>query len=718
MYPWLKEPEAAERLGYKILLAGLSEAGKTAVKRIFFLKQEAKDVSDLSATINYERMTVKIHSTPVTVLDLGGQKIFLKRFLSNFSPFVFSSVKALIFLIDVSNKTSRNSSLSYFNGALEKLQSLSPESHIYVFLHKNDLIRSSPNYESIHYQLKEQFQIESPKKLRFFRTTIFKPETVIDSFGRIFELSMPALAKSELVNERTIGLIEEFAEEHIPRLEEEAEVFEETPRLTPPTITSNDPEDSAALEKLQSLVKGGIKSDSSSPDTSVKKVFALRDAATEEMISETTHTPVEVNADESKIQPESISSEDIPISFQESGEFNRLVSHLINFYGVGMDEATGIVNSGFVNVFEIAARSGLSVPIMIDVLLKYIPYMDSQGLNIKSLTHNRLIEVLLALLSGSIKDDDLIKTLVFAVERPKLSIEEIAQKYLIIPKEKIKEPKVKKKKPREKEESYEFVHVPVPVETESADDILILSDTNGLGFKAQLIEDNASITFYIENRIVGRSMVPSRITVDELMYLLGFEMSLESLGLFEGGTLSISLISRVLHEALRRLREGKPMISSEIAAMSAKLSVAPESKVEEIVKSDLDKVKFIVPLEVKIEDDYLLIPNSEGVAFKIAKVSEEFLLHFTQRGFPVAQATIQKSISIDELIHLMSVKFQLPFESDSTVYSAARVIQSVLMISAEEKPSLPFETVITSPEEKIDETSDELKDILDLLQKR
>ncbi|UCE14158.1 MAG: hypothetical protein JSV04_03020, partial [Candidatus Heimdallarchaeota archaeon] len=179
MSEWVSDSEITERLGYKILIAGLSEAGKTAVKRIFFLKQQTEDVDSLSATINYERMSLTIHDTPITIVDLGGQKIFLKRFLSGFSPFVFSSVKTFIFLIDVANKTSRNNAIQYFQSCLEKLAIFSPDAEIFVFLHKNDLVRDSPNYESIHEQLKEQFQLEYSRKLRFFRTTIYKPETVI-----------------------------------------------------------------------------------------------------------------------------------------------------------------------------------------------------------------------------------------------------------------------------------------------------------------------------------------------------------------------------------------------------------------------------------------------------------------------------------------------------------------------------------------------------------
>ena len=58
--------EEARKFGRKILIAGLSEAGKTAVKRIFFLRQKPGDVEGLSATLDYERMTLSIKGTPFT----------------------------------------------------------------------------------------------------------------------------------------------------------------------------------------------------------------------------------------------------------------------------------------------------------------------------------------------------------------------------------------------------------------------------------------------------------------------------------------------------------------------------------------------------------------------------------------------------------------------------------------------------------------------------
>ncbi|MFX1513315.1 MAG: ADP-ribosylation factor-like protein [Promethearchaeota archaeon] len=212
MNGWISESEVTSLMGYKILLAGLSEAGKTSVKRIFFFKQTTTDVDNLSATIDYERMAVSISDTPITIVDLGGQRVFIKQFLTEFSPFIFSSVHTFIFVIDVAAKSTRNDAIKYFSSCVERLQKYSPETEYFVFLHKNDLVRLSPNYESIHEQLKERFQLECPIKIRFLRTTIYDPKSVVDAFGRIFEITLPNIAKSEYVNGQIIGEIEEYAQ--------------------------------------------------------------------------------------------------------------------------------------------------------------------------------------------------------------------------------------------------------------------------------------------------------------------------------------------------------------------------------------------------------------------------------------------------------------------------------------------------------------------------
>ena len=72
-------------LGDKLLFSGLSEAGKTAIRDRVFLGKLATEVEGYGATLNYERQIITLDSGfNFTIFDLGGQKVFLNRYLNQF----------------------------------------------------------------------------------------------------------------------------------------------------------------------------------------------------------------------------------------------------------------------------------------------------------------------------------------------------------------------------------------------------------------------------------------------------------------------------------------------------------------------------------------------------------------------------------------------------------------------------------------------------------
>ncbi|MFX0051999.1 MAG: ADP-ribosylation factor-like protein [Candidatus Hermodarchaeota archaeon] len=726
MSHWVDDSEISAQLGYKILIAGLSEAGKTAVKRIFFLKQQTMDVTQLSATINYERMSVILGDKPITIVDLGGQKIFLKRFLSSFSPFVFSNVKVFIFLIDVANRTTRNNAIQYFISCLEKLKVFSPEAEIFVFLHKNDLVVNSPNYESIHEQLKEQFQIEwEAKRILFFRTTIYRPETIIDAFGRIIELTMPSMVKSEFVQGREIGEIEEY--HRIEMILREPVVGEAKPlEVTPePKIAG----DIATLEKLQSLMKKAtIQPGEVKPDS-----VLLGKAANEESSSETVLTHID-RADEPIL--EEISSKDFtettfstiedpqsstlktPIKSEidvESDRINTQISHLIEFYRIKVDEATEIANSGYSSVFEMAATSGIPISLSLDIFLKYLPFVKKeQGEEkFKLLGFDKILELFSVYMKNELKEKDIVKCLLLATEKPEMSIRNIVKKYLIPKEEKLKKKEVKEeviiKKPTAKLE--------IPIEAESIDGIISLPNTEGLAFKIDLIHEdalNARLTLYIQSplgnkEIIGNSIISSQISPEEILYLLAYELNMIGLGFFEDGISSMNFAAKIIHESLRQL-VGKNLISTGDVITK---------KVRKEKGYLADTVDFVIPIEVEVDGNYLRIPDSENVAFEVTKGTKGFIISFIQRGFPIGLVNVIESITVSQLRRLLKEAMQLPVESEGAIDFAGRIIHSMISnlveTGAPSMPSIP--TTDVSPTEEQDKTESELQHYLSLLEK-
>ncbi|MHA1978218.1 MAG: ADP-ribosylation factor-like protein [Candidatus Hodarchaeales archaeon] len=728
MSEWVSEAEISQKFGHKILIAGLSEAGKTAVKRIFFLKQRTEDVNKLAATINYERLSVTVKDTPITIVDLGGQKIFLKKFLTAFSPFVFSNVKIFIFLIDTANKTTRNNAFQYFKASIEKLINYSPEAEVFVFLHKNDLVRNSPNYESVHSQLKESFQLEYSSPLRFFRTSIFTPESVIDAFGRIFEITVPSIAKSDFVEGRTIGEIEEYQKKGMTLRKAKPKVKTSTAtkiQITAPKMAG----DPKVLSRLQSLMQQATQSTEvgSSPQPSVTQ-SAPKTTPALQVQPESIVKPIDQSAEQvskpSDMPPSPAITHDTPVTPVETipdpenemssptdlvesetpadaTEVVNQIVYLVEFCGIEPDEATEVVKSGYGELFKIAASSGIPVPLLSEFFLKYIPFVrTSQGeKKFQNLTGQRLLDIFSAHLKNKLDEEMIIKCLVFAVERPKLAIEEIVSKYLA--------PEIKKK---EKMKKPTVAPMDVPVQTETVDGTITLPGTRGISFKVESINDssNVQIRLYLANHsgkkgVIGSSQIPMSINQDEILYLLAYEMNLANVGYFEDGVSSMAFSARVIYEAIKKLKEQALIVSTP--------SSPPGSLSETI--------DFLIPLEIKTNGEFVILPDTDKIGFSVEQSHKRgVLINFVQRGYPIGKVNVIESVNPAQLSGLLTQAMQLPIESTGAVDFAARMIRVIIKYLVKSKETkFPRKVELGEKEVKEEEeTSDKLMHYLSLLE--
>ncbi len=711
------------------------------------MKQSTDDVNSLSATINYERLAVTVKKTPITIVDLGGQKVFLKRFLNAFSPFVFSNVKIFIFLIDVSNKSTRNNSLQYFSASIEKLRTYSPEADVFVFLHKNDLVISSPNYESIHEQLKEAFQLEYKALLRFFRTTIYTPETVIDAFGRIFELIIPELAESEFVDGRRIGEIEEVHKTAMTLTESQVKVTSNS--TTKPLIQITAPKmagDPEVLQRLQSLMMqatqteetiseappipvtsstpvSGSQISTSKPDiieeaelnnvevetevsSSVDDKIALGDQVVQKSVTdklEAKVTPEESSTAEIAPQDEAVDELIAKVPSEES--FVEQIVYLVEFCGIEPDSATEVVKAGYGELFKIAASSGFPVSTLIDVFLEYIPFViSSQGeTKAKALNGQRLLDIFSAFLKNKLDEESIVKCLVFAVERPKMSIDDIIEKYLA---EEIK------KKREESRKAIRDKGVPVydgPLYDDSAEGIVLLPGTQDMGYILKPVDDsrNVKITIFLRNpkgkySPIGSSIISININTDEILYLLAYELNLINLSYYDGGIASMASSAHLIHKDIRQT----------------------------VAKERFERVlDYIIPLEVKTDGEFVILPDTEDVGINVVKSKKQgALINFVQRGYPIGRVNVIENITIAQLSGLLNKAMQLPIESPGAIDFAARMIKLIItdLLNSKEdkypysgkKKALDKDTPIDIElRDKEEERSDKLHYYLSLLEK-
>lgn len=576
MSEWISAQEVRARLGQKILLAGLSEAGKTAVKRLFFLKQRPEDVDSLAATLNYERMTITINNIPLTIYDLGGQRIFVKRFLSSFSPFVFSQVRAFLFLIDVSNKEKRNNSIDYFCNCVQKLEQFSPDADFYIFLHKNDLLVGQPNYESIHAGIKEQIQLESPKRVSFFRTTIYSPDTVTQGFGRIIELSMPDLARSDLVDKQTIGEIEEFATKQmtvvdratpvgkkpspVKAIEErsgaELEILNQLKRIsgsdsttasTAKDMTQNEEE---ILSKLSNLSQGApVENSGSSGLNDMDESEALRQLTSLMKEGLTTENETVEKQPKATTEPKIEGEIQPTVTIKEEPQISLRTKYLMDFYRIEQQSAQKLVDEGYDDVFEVAVTSGINIDIVSDVIFKHLPFLREKGINVDKLDRDRLLEVFFAHLTGMLSEKEILKGLILAAEKAEMTVEEIVNKLIKKSVEEKVEPikPIFPSKPVIKEEE--------PVKISSDDDGTVhLPNTQNITFKATQADSNCKLSFFQQGFKIIETLVSPKINVEQIMYLLKYELTLP----FDSDG-ELTFASRIIHQVIQQLnREKQP----------------------------------------------------------------------------------------------------------------------------------------------------------------
>lgn len=170
----------------KIILLGLSQAGKTSIRDVVFGGKAPEETKDYAATLNYERQIEQVADEAVTVMDLGGQEVFLKRFLSSMSSFIFSNVAVLVFICDISTPDKFPASLKAFVEGVSRLEEMSDvQPAIYVLLHKTDLMPDlTQRAERMEFLMEMYQDAVVTKNLTFLQTSIYD-NSIHEAFKRI-----------------------------------------------------------------------------------------------------------------------------------------------------------------------------------------------------------------------------------------------------------------------------------------------------------------------------------------------------------------------------------------------------------------------------------------------------------------------------------------------------------------------------------------------------
>ena len=134
--------------------------------------------------MNYERKLTAILGKKISIFDLGGQVSFLDRFTGELAEFVFSNVKCLIFVVDITKFEEISRAKYYLDLCFKNIDKFSPDAYKYVFIHKSDLVKSD-KLATIANNLKD-FLIGNYKgKIEFYITTIYE-ESIFKAMGDVY----------------------------------------------------------------------------------------------------------------------------------------------------------------------------------------------------------------------------------------------------------------------------------------------------------------------------------------------------------------------------------------------------------------------------------------------------------------------------------------------------------------------------------------------------
>ena len=189
----------AEAKSDKLILMGLGASGKSSITSIIFEGKRPEDVEGYHATIQYARTPKKLIKD-LQILDCGGQDSFITAFLGEEkAEFIFSDLKVLIWVVDVSDSQNVSTSKYYFDTAVNNILKYSPKASIYVFFHKIDLIKDNFKGKLIT-GLSDFFRPTKQLPIYFNPTSIYD-QSLYKCFGNIVQQLVKSGSKTGSVSD-------------------------------------------------------------------------------------------------------------------------------------------------------------------------------------------------------------------------------------------------------------------------------------------------------------------------------------------------------------------------------------------------------------------------------------------------------------------------------------------------------------------------------------
>ncbi|MFW9914032.1 MAG: ADP-ribosylation factor-like protein [Candidatus Thorarchaeota archaeon] len=196
-------PSLEER---KLVLIGLSKAGKTSIVKKFFEGETIEKALDTRPTV---LRTISRHFLPflsgnIITHDFGGQEEFIAQHL--FDKSAFRKLLALLFVFDVQDEDRFPQALKYFTLTLERVRETNEIGFISVFLHKYDPKLRSQLLDRLTEMIGKILDAASGFPLVFHPTTIFD-ESLSHAIVRTLFYALPGSVLEQALTREKLLLI-------------------------------------------------------------------------------------------------------------------------------------------------------------------------------------------------------------------------------------------------------------------------------------------------------------------------------------------------------------------------------------------------------------------------------------------------------------------------------------------------------------------------------
>ena len=193
-----EESESYVSKEQKIVVIGLSNAGKTTILRKFGGQIGIKDLAKLAPTKGVQRKEIVTSDIALILWDFGGQEEYRKVYLSNPDKY-FLKVDLVIYVIDLQDPKNYNKSIKYFKQILEVFNKLEENPYILIFIHKFDPdVKDEPeiilNVELVKDMIKDVFQENKRFEYETYFSSIYSAIANEPKFSRYLKNTMQKTA--------------------------------------------------------------------------------------------------------------------------------------------------------------------------------------------------------------------------------------------------------------------------------------------------------------------------------------------------------------------------------------------------------------------------------------------------------------------------------------------------------------------------------------------